>query len=760
MTIASQGAIPHAERLRLLAGAAAAALAFATPALAQDPAAAATPAAPAQPPAEDDGLGANGFYLEADTLIQEDAAQRVTAEGDVEVRYRGRTLRARSIVYEIKSGLITAKGDVVVIDPSGAVTFADEMVLDEEMRAGVARGFSARLQNNVKLAASTAVRRNDLVNELNQAIYTPCPICAEDKTRPPTWSIRADRVVQDREKQIVYYRNAVIEMWGVPVFYAPVFWHADPGAGRKSGLLAPKIVGSERRGLSYEQPYAWIISPSQDLVISPQINTKVNPLVNFQWRKRFWSGQVNARFGYTYEKDLDSDGDRIGDLTSRSYILADGAFRIDENWRWGFAAERTSDDLLFDKYDIGDVYGQRGLLPSDDRRLTSQVYAERQDERSYLSVSALSIQGLRPTDIDRAFPTIAPLVEGRWEPSGPVLGGRLRLQGSAVALTREQSQFVATQPGADSRRASLLADWRTTWTSASGLRLSPFAQLRGDVYSLDDLPAPGAPSETVTRAVGVAGVDVSFPLWRRDGDRTIVLEPLLQIALSPETDFGARIPNEDSVVLEYDETNLLRANKFPGFDLYEGGQRINVGARATVAYDDGRGGSLLVGRTFRAEPDPQFPVRSGLQTETSDWIVAAEGRPMKGVSFFSRARFSEEEGDVRRIEAGVNVETARARGFVRYLRDNQDITGVQREDLDFAGEVMISGNWGVTFAGVRDVESDVWRRQEFGALYRDDCLDIAVVWVHEETYNRTLGPSDSVILRLTLATLGDKGYGQ
>ncbi|HRD46526.1 MAG TPA: LPS assembly protein LptD, partial [Caulobacter sp.] len=242
--------------------------------------------------------------------------------------------------------------------------------------------------------------------------------------------------------------------------------------------------------------------------------------------------------------------------------------------------------------------------------------------------------------------------------------------------------------------------------------------------------------------------------------RTIVLEPLLQIALSPETDFGARIPNEDSVVLEYDETNLLRANKFPGFDLYEGGQRINVGARATVAYDDGRGGSLLVGRTFRAEPDPQFPVRSGLQTETSDWIVAAEGRPMKGVSFFSRARFSEEEGDVRRIEAGVNVETARARGFVRYLRDNQDITGVQREDLDFAGEVMISGNWGVTFAGVRDVESDVWRRQEFGALYRDDCLDIAVVWVHEETYNRTLGPSDSVILRLTLATLGDKGYGQ
>jgi LPS-assembly protein len=108
----------------------------------------------------------------------------------------------------------------------------------------------------------------------------------------------------------------------------------------------------------------------------------------------------------------------------------------------------------------------------------------------------------------------------------------------------------------------------------------------------------------------------------------------------------------------------------------------------------------------------------------------------------------------------VNVDFNRATGFVRYLRDNQDITGVQREDVDFAGEVMIAGNWGVTFAGVRDVENDVWRRQEFGALYRDDCIDLAVVWVHEETYNRTLGPTDSVILRLTLATLGDKGYRQ
>jgi LPS-assembly protein len=745
----------HSIRARLLASAAMLTLAFAGPVLAQEAAVAKTS------PATEDGLGDRGFYLESDLLIQDDASQMITARGEVEIRYRGRTLRAGEVTYDLKSGLITAIDKVVVIDPSGAVTFADSMVLDEELRAGVIQGFSARLQENVKIAAATAVRRSETVNELTRAIYTPCEICADDPNRPPTWSIRADKVVQDRENQIIYYRNAVIEMFGVPVFYAPVFWHPDPNAERKSGLLPPEIVGSERRGLSYEQPYALIISPSEDLVISPQLNTSVNPFVNFQWRKRFTSGQFNARFGYTYERDLDGDGDRIGDLTSRSYVLADGKFDLSEDWRWGFAAERASDDLIFDKYDVGDVYAQRGLYASDDKRLTSQIYAVRQDERSYFSIAALSIQGLRPGDNDRTLPTIAPLVEARWEPESAILGGRLRLQGSAVGLTRDQSQVLATLPGADSRRASLGADWRRSITFAGGLRLSPFGQARADVYSLSDLPPPNAgQDDTVTRALGVVGVDFSYPLYRRDGDRTIVIEPLLQIALSPDTDRDPLIPDEDSSVLEFDETNLLRADKFPGFDLYEGGQRINVGGRTTLLYDDGRGVSFLVGRSFRADPDLQFPLRSGLKGRSSDWVVAAEGTPVAGFTFFTRARFDAANWDVRRMEAGANIDFDRAHGFVRYLRDNEDITGVQREDIDFAGEVMISGNWGVTFAGVRDVESDVWRRQEFGGLYRDDCLDIAVLWVHEETYNRTLGPSDSVILRLTLATLGDKGYRQ
>ncbi len=754
---------PRGNRARLLAGAtmlAVTALAF--PALAEDDGAIATalPAmapAPQPAPIEDDGLGADGYYLEADSLIQDDQAGTVIAEGQVQVRNKGRTLRAEKVVYNQTTGVVVATGDVVIVERDGTTAFADEVVLDDQLRAGIAKGFSARLKDNIKIAGDTLVRRDDHTAELNKGVYTPCELCEDDKTKDPTWSIRADKVVQDSENHLIYYENAVIEMFGIPVFYAPIFWHADPAADRMSGLLPPTIVASQRRGLSYEQPYLWVLSPSSDLTISPQVNTKVNPFVNFDYRQRFYSGEIEARFGYTYEKDLDSNGSGIGDTTHRSYVLANGLFDINKNWKWGFAAERASDDLIFDKYDISDVSRQRGLVSSDNRRLTSQLFATRQDNLSWFSVNAISVQGLRPTDNDRTFPTIAPLIEARFELPVPVLGGRFRMQGSAVVLTREQSQTSPSQQGADSRRATFQADWRTNFTFNSGLRVSPFLEARGDYYSVEDY-APAGDGASFGRALGVVGVDLTYPMFRRDDDRTIVLEPIAQVAISPDSDLDDRIPNEDSIVLEFDETNLFRANKSPGFDLYEGGARLNVGARATVSYDDGRSLSVLVGRSFRDSDDTVLPARSGLQRRASDWIVAGDAKPFQQLTLYGRARFDSETLDLRRVEIGANATFERASGYVRYLHDNQDITGVERQDIDFAADVMVTKTIGVTAAGIWDIENDIWRRQELGLFYRDDCLDVAVVWIHEETFNRSLGPSDAVVLRLTLATLGDKGY--
>lgn len=725
-------------------------------------------AAPQSAPAADAIMPGDAFYMEADEVVRDDAAQTWKATGQVEARYQGRTLRANQLTYDAKTGVVNAVGKVQIINADGTSEFADSITLDKDFRAGVAMGFSTRQLQNIKMSSVAAIKRSDDVTELSKVIFTPCDICNTDTqtAKAPTWSIRAKRVVQDKQKQLIYYRDAVIRVHGVPILFAPVFWHPDPTAKRRSGLLIPKVDYTSRRGLTYEQPYLLAISPSADLVVSPQLNTKVNPFLNAAYRQRFWSGEVEARFGVGYDQNFTSKSGKFGDETARSYILADGVFKPNKQWTWGFSAERASDDLIFRRYDVPNVFTNRGLYLTDDQRLISQGYAVRQDKRSYVSVAAFTVQGLRETDDDGAIPIVAPLIEARYEPKSDILGGRLRLTGGAVYLFRDEdagNQVTGRTrnpnlPGVDVGRASFGGEWRGAYTTRQGIRLEPFADVRGDVYNVKDRLGVDGDNGTFSRGLTTLGVDVSWPFIKSTEGSTVILEPIAQIALSPDNQNWQDIPNEDSVVFDFDETNLFRYNKSPGFDLYEGGQRINLGGRATVLYGDGSEIRLMVGRSFRAKRDRSFPARTSLRDTSSDWVTAASMTIGTALTAYGRARLDPDDYKVRRGELGLNLNTKRVIVGSRYLVDELDLTGRRREDAQVYGEVLVTKNWGFLASTNYDIAADVFSTSQVGLLYKDECTRFELVYERDGTYDRSFTPSSRISVRLTLATLGGAGY--
>ncbi|HXV00294.1 MAG TPA: LPS assembly protein LptD [Caulobacteraceae bacterium] len=704
----------------------------------------------------DDALAGGGFYLEANTLIRDETNHTVTAEGSVVARYQGRVLRADELDYQTETGIVTAHGHVTVINPDGTTQFATAMTLDKDMSEGVAIGFSTRLQNDVKIAAARTQRRNADVTELDRVIFTPCQVCAENGQSKPTWSIRARKVVEDKARHTLYFQDAVIQVKGVGILYLPAFYTADPSAARKSGFLLPVVTISGSRGFSYEQPYYQVITPSTDITITPQFNTKVNPFLNVDFRKRFWSGVMDIRAGVTDERDFTSGGAKFGALTARSYILSSGQFDLGDHWTWGFTAERASDKLIFEKYSIPDVFTDRGLYAADGGRLISQIDAVRQDQNSYLSIAAISVEGLRPGDIQSTIPTVAPLIEGHYEPHGDILGGRLRIDGSAVALTRDQSPELTGAEGVNSRRATLGLDWTRTFTLDNGLRIVPFVDGRADVYNLSNLASPSPSNATITRAFGDVGADISYPLIKQTPSATWIVEPLAQIAVGPNTHLDPRIPNEDSQVWSLDETNLFEVNHSPGYDLYQGGQSATLAGRATLMLPDGRGGSLLVGRIFQSQDQPVLPLSSGLRTALSDWVVGFSAEPIHGVNLFSRWQLNSTNFGIDRMETGVGFTTSRASGYISYLQESISPTGQRVSSLDIHGEVWATRHWGATIYSI--VDGGTWRQNDLGIVYRDDCIRVEVLYRRNETFNGTLGPSSSVVLRLSLATLANTGY--
>ncbi|MGC1301179.1 MAG: LPS assembly protein LptD [Caulobacteraceae bacterium] len=819
LVAASQKLTRRTGRALLLAGVAIAVVCVATaePAAAQTGNRLKAPSAPLP----DDGLGPKDLLLQADTLIRDTPNNTVTALGHVQARYQGRTLRTDRLDYNTVTGAAHAVGHSVIVNADGTTQYGDDVTLDDQFRAAISIGFAAREADNVTLAAGAAIRRNETVNELKNAVYTVCNICAENGApKHPSWTIQATTITEDREHQVIYYRNALVRVLGIPVFYSPIFWHPDPSSPRRSGLLAPMLEDSSRRGFSYEQPYLFTLGPSADLIVSPQLNTRVNPELNVRLTERFYSGMIDLRAGYTYSEIFDNHSFFDND-TSRSYILGRGLFNIDKNWVWGFGAERVTDPTFFQRYHITDVYTDRGPFPTDTDRLISQLYTVRSDAQTYVSVAAMDFQSLRAFgatpqsphgtfESSATFPAVAPLVEIRYDPTEDVFGGQLTATATAVALSRNKEVLDIYDPSGaiaqgpvlpnasnlsllktasnfkqlsalqylDSRRIGADVDWRTSFTLDSGIRVEPFLYGRADAYSITNAQVwdqssqsfvPG--KDNVERIYGTAGTTVSWPFIKPIGNASVILEPMAQIAVSPVEKVNPNIPNEDSPSFEYDETNLFDINRFQGFDLLEGGDRLNVGGRATVDWGVNHNATFIVGRTFRAQDDPQFTALSGLAGTASDWIVSATASPITGLTMFTRSRLDADDFSVHREEAGISYGGASLNGYVRYDLNESGLfqtftagsapigtTTIGRtEDISVGGQAFFTQHWGVSANVTRDMQQDIFPLAQVGLIYRDECIRVDILYTHDETAGAEIGTSNAVTFRITLATLGDNG---
>jgi LPS-assembly protein len=686
--------------------------------------------------------------LEADQLIDDEAARTITAQGNVQVRYEGRTMRADQLVYDLNNGTIHATGDVEMVMEDGSVTYADEIQTDDSMNLAVATELRARLGRNGTLAARAALRHGEGESELRDIIFTSCPIC-EGGNRPPTWSLRARRAIQNHATRTITYQGAVLDVVGVPVLYLPYFGHPDPTVGRASGFLTPDIGRNSRLGAFYDQPYYWAISPSQDLTASLRLHENVNPLVGLDYRKRFFSGQMNLDTTFTQEQLFDTEGQRLGDDKFRWSAFGSGRFHINNYWDWGFGLERTYDDFYLRRYDLEQITAQdRGPYIGTRTRLISQLYAIGQDSDSYSQIAFVNFQGLRSTDSSALLPLILPFAETDHVYQDPWLNGQLRLKANTAVLVRNDSASTLGNDG----RFTASADWRKDLIVGPGLVLSPFAQARGDLYDIETTPDH---YETVTRGLGLAGAQLSWPFMRPGRNVDMIVEPIVMAAYASENQQDPRIINEDSLGFELDESDIFRPNAAPNYDLWEPGGRVAVGVRATARTHSGESASLIFGRRFRSESDPNFTDAENLADKSSDYVAGIETDLGHAFGASASIRLDDKDLNVQRLDLGVHAAAGRFTVQARYFNLNDSVyTTTPNEELTASVGVDLVRGWRAQFGLTRDLDSDINLRQEIAAIYEDDCTFLEITYSRSDTTAGTIGPDEGIQIRVGLRSLG------
>lgn len=681
------------------------------------------------------GIGSKGTIVTARQMTYDRDLEVVTGRGDVEVLHGRRMVVADTINYDIGHDLVTASGNVSLVEPDGNVLFADYVELKGDLAEGVARQIRLMLSDRSRLLAESLTRQDGNLSTLERARYTPCDICRDDPDRDPLWQVKARQVVHDQAAREIRYRDATLEMFGVPVAYTPYLQHADPTVRRKSGLLPPTFGNSSTLGFNVRVPYFFVLSDQEDLTLTALATTEKGGTLIGEHRNRFRTGETDHTASLTY------DGDN-----ATGHIHGEGEFHIDETFRAGWEVALAPDDTYMRRYGFG-----------ADAWLTNRAYVEGFRDNDYVSLDGFYFQGQRIDDDPGLTPLVLPRLKYELIGEPGRTGGYTWFKGSGVAINRGEST--------DSRRLSGDLGWTLPYISPLGERYELTAQVRGDAYHVaqvsDGTPADGSFDGFTGRLVPSLSLRWSLPLAANRATHTEIIEPIVQGIVAPVGGNPSGIPNDDSRDFVFDDTNLFGDNRFTGRDRIEDGTRLNYGLRYSAV---GRGGgdfSMLIGQSYRLHEAAMFGDDSGLSGNLSDVVGRLGVRPSDNLDLTYRFRLDRENfaPQYSNLDMQIGPDPFTLRVSHIYLTETRiEQTAIEEKHQIFGALTSRLGQyWTGEVDATYDLRDDRERWVSFGGglTYEDECFKMRGTLRQSYTRDRDYEDGLSFSLQLVFKTLGE-----
>ncbi len=678
----------------------------------------------------------------------------VTATGHVEAWQNDRTLMADKVVFDRNTGVAAATGNVVMTSPDGQVSFADYAELTDDMKDGVLTGMRAILTKNGKLAANAGRRTNGTLNELSRAIYSTCNLCKEHPERAPLWDIRARSAVQDTEHKQIEYRDAIVEIYGVPVLYTPYLSHPDPSQSRATGLLVPTLgYGSKHIGSYVMAPYYVVLDPQSDVTITPELTTRAGQAVEADYRLRLNNGKIRVRAAIS---------DEFGE--ANGYLLSKGDFAIDDVWRWGFDINRVS----------GAIYARDYRLPLGGQTvLPSTLFLEGFGQGAYARTDVRLYQRFYSTATGGFIPSVAPRTQYSYFGQPDRFGGRLTLDTGAFNVIRSQ--------GTNTERVNLSLDYARPFETDNGQRINVGLHVDSAAYSARNMglaPTYGVYSSAeTTQAMPTLYGEWRWPFMRDAGNGwgTQIVEPIVKVMAAPrgQNYIRSRIPNEDSLDVDFTDANLFALNRNPGIDRLEGGERLAVALHGSWLFPNGQKIDGLVGQSYRMDTDPYYTAKSGLRGTVSDIVARQTVQPIPQIDLTMRERFDHDTGQTHFADFTTTVGNELLKVNAGYIYSNTNsylyydqapntaaalaALNTPRNEVSVGASTHI-GAWTVRGNVTDDVHLHRLSSVSAHTTYEDECFIFDVFLYRRYTSVLSDQGDSGILFSITLKTIGEFGF--
>jgi LPS-assembly protein len=754
--------------------------------------------------------GQKQMLVQAQEVDYDYTNNRVAAVGNVQIYYGGSTLEANRVVYDQKTKRLHAEGNVRLTEEDGKVTYGEIMDLSDDYRDGFVDSLRLDAPDQTRMAASRAERSGGNFTVFHNGVYTACAPCKDDPKKPPLWQVKAARIIHDQTEKMIYFEDARLEFFGRPLAWLPYFSAPDPTVKRKTGFLMPSIGASSVYGGAAEIPYYWALAPDYDATFAPMITTKQGPLLQGEFRQRLINGAYSIRAAGIYQLDKDyfirSNGSTTpGYRNFRGDLESSGLFALNNNWVWGWDGVLLSDKTFFQDYNPRlSRYRTTDPFQNPYSEAISQAFITGKGNRSYFEARSIYYYGFSEADTQSEIPIIHPVIDYKYTFDRPILGGELGYRVNFTSLTRQEADFDAITQSALNNgtctqtanpaikttancllrgvpgtytRFSAEAQWRRKFTDQFGQVFTPFASVRVDAGSMQIKDQPGVSNyiqtgdDNLVRAMPTVGLEYRYPFINIQSWGSQTIEPIAQVLFRPNEQQIGRWPTEDAQSLVFDDSNLFRVDKFSGWDRVEGGSRANYGMQYTAQINRAGSVNVLFGQSYNLFGQNSFALGgttntgldSGLDTTKSDYVARVSYQPNSTYMFTSRFRFNNDTFQVQRTEIEGRVNFDRWSGALLYGNyAAQPELGIldRQQGILGTGQVKLDANWVLLGSARYDINAGKFDQTRVGVGYVDDCLILGLNYITNYTYSGNVQANHTVMLQLSLRTLGGTSVGQ
>ncbi len=640
--------------------------------------------------------------------------------------------------YDNKSSIFKSIGYIKILDNKENIYEFSQIYIDTKKKEILGSDIKSFLndpnfkidKDNKPRVFANSINLTENKSTFNKSIFTFCNYREGDKC--PPWSIQASKMLHDNKKKTIFYKNAVVKVYDIPIFYFPKLSHPDPSVDRRSGFLPPSLLNSKNLGSGISIPYFFNLDKDKNFTLTNKFYSSENPLFLGEYHQAFKNSYLLTDFGYT-------EGYKKTNLTKKEGEKSHFFSKFTKNFIGKNNSKNTLDisyqDVSNDKY-LKLYKIKSKLVDYNTDTLKSYFDFSHENDDVFFGLNASMYETIKEKYNDK-YEFIFP----------EVTFDKNLINSETVGNIDLQSNFKFHNYDTNKSTNFLINDLNWNFREINfnnGLNSKFLGQFRNINYEVKNVDL--YKDNLTNEFYGALGILNEIDFTKKVNNSNHFLTPKILLRYAPgemrQETSGSRL----------DPLNAFTLNRLENINNFE------TGLNSTVGFDYKIDGSnkifnFSVAQIINNKENKKMDSTTGLDEKLSDLVGTSNLEINNKISLKYNFALDQNYNDLNYNEIGSSLNLNPIKIDFDYIQEKKHIGNQEYLKTKIGFNQFENGL--VSFETKRNLVTNSSEFYNLSYEYRTDCLKAGLVYRREFYQDSELEPENSILFKITLVPFGN-----